>query len=116
MVLLGIDCSDCIVVLSCSRNSCDYGSDHPKAVPHLLPINPSQRKGHLNSSEEQNMHCLHRGSPCQNKVPSRQDRGKQVRHRDVDIQVNLLHTGMKVSIKKIPLGNIDAGFTGLASW
>lgn len=45
---------------------------------------------------------LHWGSPCQHKVPSTQDRGKQVRHRDVDIQVDLLHTGMKVSIKKIP--------------
>lgn len=33
---------------------------------------------------------LHRGRQCQYKVPSRQDRGRQVRHRDVDIQVNLL--------------------------
>lgn len=46
---------------------------------------------------------LHRGSLCQHKVPSRQDRGKQVRHRDVDIQVYLLHTGIKVSIKKNPM-------------
>lgn len=43
---------------------------------------------------------LHQGGQCQYKVPSRQDRGTQVRHRDVDIQVDLLHTGMKTAIKK----------------
>lgn len=43
---------------------------------------------------------LQRGSRCQYKVPDRQDRGRQARQRDVDIQVNLLHTGIKISIKK----------------
>lgn len=85
-----------------------------------LPINPSQRKATQIAQKSKTAIGLHQGGQCQCKVASRQDRGKQVRHRDVDIQVDLLHTGMKISVKKKKnkqlFGNIVDGFTGLASW
>lgn len=86
-------------------SSCDDCSDHQKAVTCQLPVNPSQRA------------ALQGGSPPLCKAPSRQDRGRQARHRDGYIQVDLLHTGMKVSMKKkISFWNINADFTGSASW
>lgn len=50
-------------------------------------------------------------------MPHRAGEG-QARRGDVYIQVDLLHTGMKVSVKKskIPFWNINADFTRLASW
>lgn len=67
----------------------------------LFPSIPVRGKGHPNSSEEQNVHWAAPRQPVSvQSAKSRQDRGKQVRHRAGGHQVDLLHTGMKVFIKK----------------
>lgn len=81
-------------------------SDRQRVAQHLLfPIHPSWRA--TQTAQRSRAHAvLHRAGEG------------QARRGDVYIQLDLLHTGMKVSMKKskIPFWNIDADFTGLASW